>query len=200
MNRLAKSTIPVGFVAVALSLGIAMPAQAAPATSAAAAPAAAASAISSAKIQMSLLSGLTWASEHPDAAKSKSPMQLPIKGGKIGTKFGVGGGNWSSGHHTGVDFPVPTGTKILAAADGVVTKAGSDGPYGNAVTITHAGGLQTMYAHMSSIKAKVGDTVKAGDVIGLVGSTGNTTGPHLHFEVIKKGTQVDPERYLKPTK
>ncbi|MFZ1652588.1 MAG: M23 family metallopeptidase [Candidatus Nanopelagicales bacterium] len=83
-----------------------------------------------------------------------------------------------------------------ATENGVVVKAGFDGPYGNSIVIKHANGLKTRCGHLSKILIKKGEHVSAGQLIGRVGDTGNTTGPHLHFEVIKKGRPVDPEKYL----
>ncbi|MFE9792603.1 peptidoglycan DD-metalloendopeptidase family protein [Streptomyces goshikiensis] len=113
-----------------------------------------------------------------------------------GTGFGVAGGMWSSGHHTGLDFPASIGTLIRAVAAGQVTMATDGGPYGQHVMINHGGGLSSLYAHMSEILTTVGKTVSQGDVIGRVGATGNVTGPHLHLEARVNGRAVDPMTYL----
>ncbi len=99
--------------------------------------------------------------------------------------------------HAGLDFSAPTGTPIYATSDGVVQSAGfsTDG-YGNKVVINHGYGFQTLYAHMVRVKAKAGQSVKRGEVIGYVGSTGKSTGSHLHYEVIKRGAKVDPVYYF----
>ena len=99
--------------------------------------------------------------------------------------------------HAGLDFSAPTGTPIYATADGEVQIAGfnTDG-YGNKVVINHGYGFQTLYAHMVRVIANVGQSVKRGEVIGYVGSTGKSTGPHLHYEVIKRGAKVDPVYYF----
>jgi len=99
--------------------------------------------------------------------------------------------------HAGLDFAAPSGTPIYATADGVVQAAGfnTDG-YGNKVVINHGYGYQTLYGHMVRVKAKVGQRVKRGEVIGYIGSTGKSTGPHCHYEVIKRGTKVDPVYYF----
>jgi murein DD-endopeptidase MepM/ murein hydrolase activator NlpD len=95
--------------------------------------------------------------------------------------------------HAGLDFTAPIGTPIYAAADGVVKDAGfNTGGYGNRVVVNHGFGYETLYAHMVRIKARVGTKVKRGEVIGYVGSTGKSTGPHLHYEVHKNGIQLDP--------
>ncbi|MFC4601637.1 murein hydrolase activator EnvC family protein [Cohnella hongkongensis] len=99
--------------------------------------------------------------------------------------------------HAGIDMAAPKGTPIYAAETGVVIVAQSWSGYGNCVIIDHGGGLWTLYGHMSEILAKKGDTVKRGEKIGLVGSTGQSTGNHLHFEVRKNSEPVDPAPYLK---
>ena len=99
--------------------------------------------------------------------------------------------------HTGIDLAGPFGTPIVAAADGVVAAADvSTVGYGNHVIIAHAGGLLTLYGHLEAMLVKPGDVVKAGQPIGLLGSTGNSTGPHCHFEVRVNGTPVDPRPFL----
>ena len=98
--------------------------------------------------------------------------------------------------HRGLDFPGPRGAPIYAAARGTVTFVGQKGGYGNAVEISHGQGLLTRYGHMSRFEAKVGDRVEAGTVIGAIGSTGRSTGPHLHFEVRVNGTAVNPRTFL----
>ncbi|MHC3450757.1 peptidoglycan DD-metalloendopeptidase family protein [Streptomyces prasinus] len=113
-----------------------------------------------------------------------------------GTKFGVAGRMWSSGRHTGLDIPAATGTKIVAVDNGTVSAARSGGPYGNHLTISHGGGLASLYAHMSAMAAKAGEGVKRGQRIGSVGATGNVTGPHLHLEARLNGKSVDPMPYL----
>lgn len=98
--------------------------------------------------------------------------------------------------HQGIDIGAPNGTKIKAAADGTVSFSGWYGGYGNLVIITHDNGVQTYYGHCSKLYASVGDVVTAGDVIALVGSTGQSTGDHLHFEIRKNGSQINPQKYL----
>jgi len=99
--------------------------------------------------------------------------------------------------HTGTDFPAPTGTKIVAAGNGEVIMASWYGAYGNAIIVDHGGGYTTLYGHCSKLAVKVGDMVKAGDVVGYVGSTGWSTGPHLHFEVRINGESTDPMQFYK---
>ncbi len=99
-------------------------------------------------------------------------------------------------HHNGVDIVVPKGTPILASSGGVVTRSEYASVFGNVVVITHGNGLQTLYCHCSQRNVSVGDKVKQGDVIALVGSTGRSTAPHLHFSFILNGSYVNPEKYV----
>lgn len=96
-------------------------------------------------------------------------------------------------NHTGVDLPLPTGTPVYAAFDGRVRVSMYNRGYGNVVVVRHASGLETTYAHLSARKVEAGDFVSAGDVIGLGGSTGRSTGPHLHFETRYEGYAFDPQ-------
>jgi len=116
---------------------------------------------------------------------------------RLSSTYGETGPHWES-IHTGQDFSAPTGTKVRSVTAGMVTFADWDGPYGNKVEITHPDGNVTWYAHLSRIDVAVTDQVSTGQVIGLVGSTGNSTGPHLHFEVRPDGGDaVDPVAVLK---
>ena len=98
--------------------------------------------------------------------------------------------------HKGEDIPAPTGAAIVAAASGTVTTAGWVSGYGNYTVINHGGGVMTAYGHQSAIYVSVGQTVSAGQTIGAVGSTGNSTGPHLHFEVYVNGATQSPMSYF----
>ena len=99
--------------------------------------------------------------------------------------------------HAGLDFTAPVGTPIYATADGVVTDAGyNSGGYGNRVVISHGFGYETVYGHMYRVKARAGQKVKRGEVIGYVGSTGKSTGPHCHYEVHRSDNPVDPVYYF----
>jgi murein DD-endopeptidase MepM/ murein hydrolase activator NlpD len=124
--------------------------------------------------------------------------QAPMAKGtyRLTARFGQTGGHWSSGIHTGLDFAGPVGTPIHAAASGKVVSSGYQGAYGNQIIIDHGDGYQTTYNHLSGIGVSVGDKVSTGDQIGKRGSTGNSTGAHLHFEVTKDGKFVDPEGWL----
>ncbi|MFD9394380.1 peptidoglycan DD-metalloendopeptidase family protein [Streptomyces sp. NPDC060000] len=138
--------------------------------------------------------------------------QWPLKEGTytLGTKYHENGSMWSLGYHTGLDLVATSGTPIYAPADGKVVHAGPGGSYGNETEIQHADGVITLYAHQTSIKVSVGQTVKRGQQIGTVGATGNVTGPHLHWEVRMPGVDnpfvagqdagpgmVDPQEWMK---
>ncbi|WP_223162630.1 M23 family metallopeptidase [Nocardioides antri] len=116
---------------------------------------------------------------------------LPTRGYQLTATFGNAGSLWSS-DHTGLDFAAPEGTPLFAIGDGVVTEVGYDGAYGNKTVIRLEDGTELWYCHQSSQSVAVGQSVSAGDVIGAIGSTGNSTGPHLHLEVRRHGEPVDP--------
>ncbi|MEV6587479.1 transglycosylase family protein [Streptomyces acidicola] len=117
-----------------------------------------------------------------------------------GTPYRAAGSSWSKGYHTGLDFPVPTGTTVKSVAAGEIVSSGWGGSFGYQVVIRHSDGRYTQYAHLSAISVKSGQNVSAGQRIGRSGSTGNSTGPHLHFEVRTGpgfGSDVDPVAYLR---
>jgi len=127
-------------------------------------------------------------------------MGLPIAGGKITTAYGKKGKMWSKGYHTGVDFAVPQGTDIVAVADGKIENASWGKAYGTALVQKVEGGW-VIYAHLSKALAKPGDKVVAGQNIGKSGNTGNSSGPHLHFEMRDNirwsaGKDIDPAAIL----
>lgn len=123
-------------------------------------------------------------------------MRTPVDGARISSGFGkrrhpiLG----YSRMHQGIDFAASTGTPVLASASGRITRAGWGGGYGNIVMIDHGKGIVTRYAHLSKISARAGQKVNQGEVIGRVGSTGMSTGPHLHYEVWQNGKPVDPRQ------
>lgn len=119
---------------------------------------------------------------------------LPVTG-TISSRYGVSSRIRVS-THTGLDIATATGTPIKVVADGTVTLAQYTGSYGYLVKIDHGNGIETWYGHTSKMYVKEGQEVKAGDVIALVGSTGNSTGPHLHFEIRINGEHVNPQKYL----
>ncbi|MFD4262920.1 transglycosylase family protein [Streptomyces sp. NPDC058534] len=133
------------------------------------------------------------------AATTHSAVVAPVDGA-VGTPYHQSGSSWSKGYHTGVDFPVPTGTSIKSVAAGRVVSAGWGGSYGYQVVVRHSDGRYSQYAHLSAISVRDGQSVGAGQRIGRSGSTGNVTGPHLHFEVRTGpgfGSDVDPVAYLR---
>lgn len=115
--------------------------------------------------------------------------------GSITSRYGVSS-RIRSGAHTGLDIASKSGTPIKAIASGTVTNSSYSGAYGKLVKISHGNGVETWYAHCSKIYAKVGQKVSAGDIISAVGSTGNSTGPHLHLEIRINGNTVNPQKYL----
>ena len=134
---------------------------------------------------------------------TKSLMKTPINGARLSSGFGyrkhpILGYNKL---HKGVDFAAPSGTPIFAAGNGVVEFAGKNGAYGNYVRIRHDGTFKTAYAHMKSLKKGIYDgvRVKQGDIIGYVGTTGRSTGPHLHYEIIQNGEQMNPAKLKLPS-
>ncbi len=136
-------------------------------------------------------------------AVGKVPYAMPVTGGyRFTSGFGIrrdpkGGGRRM---HSGVDFAAPKGTAIYATADGVVVSAKRESGYGNAVRIRHAFGFETLYAHQSKLRVKPGQKVSRGEQIGDMGSTGRSTGVHLHYEVHLNGRPVNPMTYLEAAK
>jgi murein DD-endopeptidase MepM/ murein hydrolase activator NlpD len=126
------------------------------------------------------------------------PTSMPAAAGMMSSDFGYRSDPFTGGGamHSGLDFKGPLGTPIMAAADGVVTFAGWQGGYGNTIEITHANGLVTRYAHLSAITVSLGQKVDRGLQIGKMGSTGRSTGSHLHFEVRLNGSAVNPMKFL----
>ncbi|WP_395575951.1 peptidoglycan DD-metalloendopeptidase family protein [Streptomyces sp. BK79] len=134
------------------------------------------------------------------SAGTGSGFTSPVPGGSVGTPYHQTGSMWSSGYHTGTDFVVPTGTSLKAVGAGTVVSAGWGGAYGNQVVIQLADGHYAQYAHLSSLSVSAGQSVTAGQQVGLSGATGNVTGPHLHFEIRTTpdyGSDVDPIAYLR---
>ena len=124
----------------------------------------------------------------------------PVSNNRIGTRYGVSGPYWSSGYHTGVDFPVGSGTPVYAVGDGQVFDTGYNSAYGNFVEIYHGNNVYSFYAHASSVRVSKGQKVSKGQQIMLSGASGNVTGAHLHFEIRTPGygysSCVNPMPYL----
>jgi uncharacterized protein (TIGR02594 family) len=128
------------------------------------------------------------------ATGTSSGYTSPVDGARISSKFGyrIHPIKKTRRMHTGVDYAAPLGSPVKATADGTVVRAGVAGGYGNMVEIQHSDGTTSRYAHLHAFRTSVGRPVKQGQVVGLVGSTGQSTGPHLHFEIRKNGSPVDP--------
>ncbi|MEV0963931.1 M23 family metallopeptidase [Streptomyces sp. NPDC049910] len=145
------------------------------------------------------------AAEAKPAANAKAGTWVkPVSGYTLTASFNQGGAMWSH-KHSGQDFAVPVGTPVKAVSSGVVVKAGPNGggdgsAYGNAVVIKHANGKYSQYAHLSKINVDVGQTVNTGKLIALSGNTGNSSGPHLHFEIRTTpnyGSALNPANFLR---
>ncbi|MEV0372328.1 M23 family metallopeptidase [Streptomyces sp. NPDC050636] len=124
----------------------------------------------------------------------------PVAGSYVSTGYKTSGGLWSSGSHSGIDFHAASGTSVRSVAAGTVVEAGWGGAYGNNIVIKMNDGTYTQYGHLSSLGVSVGQTITPGQQIGLSGSTGNSTGPHLHFEARTGpdyGSDIDPIAYLR---
>jgi murein DD-endopeptidase MepM/ murein hydrolase activator NlpD len=131
------------------------------------------------------------------ALESATRCQIMLTGYHITATFGQGGNRWAH-NHTGLDFAAPIGTRVSTVMKGVVIFADWAGPYGRQVRVRHEDGTVTWYNHMSKFSVSVGETVYAGDQVGAVGMTGNTTGPHMHFEVHPGGGEaIDPDPWLR---
>jgi murein DD-endopeptidase MepM/ murein hydrolase activator NlpD len=129
----------------------------------------------------------------------KIMFQTPVRGHAVNSRFGMRrlGGAGRSRPHKGVDIAAPMGTDVLVAAEGEVIRTGYDAAgYGNFIEVRHPNGMTTLYAHLSRSDVSTGSRLSAGERIGLIGSTGYSTGPHLHFEVRRDGVQVNPTRIL----
>lgn len=134
------------------------------------------------------------------AEEAAYPDGLPVVGKvELSSRFGLRGNPFGGGGyeiHEGLDFVGEQGDIIAATADGKVTLAGHNGGYGISVTIDHGYGYETVYAHMSEMRVSVGDTIKRGQIIGYIGSTGRSSGPHLHYSIYKDKVAIDPEKVM----
>lgn len=129
-----------------------------------------------------------------DMLPNSSPIDAAFNSSSYGWR--IDPFNGQKAFHEGLDFTANTGTPIRAAADGIVVEAGVSGGYGSMVKIEHGAGLETRYAHASKLLVKVGDRVVKGQIVAQVGSTGRSTGPHLHYEIRLNGNALDPRNYL----
>lgn len=128
------------------------------------------------------------------SATGRAPAGLPLASTRITSHFGarVNPVTGLFQRHAGVDLAAPAGAPVLATGDGVVSFAGPAGNYGLLVALDHGNGIQTRYAHLSRLGVQRGQTVTSGEILGLVGSTGRSTGPHLHYEVRTQGRAINP--------
>jgi murein DD-endopeptidase MepM/ murein hydrolase activator NlpD len=126
------------------------------------------------------------------------PSRMPLEGASLTSGFGMRSHPVLGGRrrHTGIDLAAPTGTPVYATADGIVSRADWYSSYGLYISVEHGASMQTRYAHLSRLAVAAGDSVKKGDLIGYVGSTGRSTGPHLHYEVRVEGLAVNPIPYM----
>lgn len=126
------------------------------------------------------------------------PSRMPLEGAALTSSFGMRTHPVLGGRrqHTGIDLAAPSGTPVYATADGVVSRADWYSSYGLYISLEHGASMQTRYAHLSRLAVASGDSVKKGDLIGYVGSTGRSTGPHLHYEVRVEGLAVNPIPYM----
>jgi murein DD-endopeptidase MepM/ murein hydrolase activator NlpD len=134
-------------------------------------------------------------------ARVSVPSRMPVEGFTLTSGYGMRNHPVLGGrrNHNGVDLAAPTGTPVYATADGLVSRAEYFGSYGNYIQIEHGGELETRYAHLSDYVVAAGEQVRKGQLIGFVGSTGRSTGPHLHYEVRVAGDAVDPRPYMVDT-
>jgi len=149
----------------------------------------------------SLLTQQAFAMPEPLEPEPQAPQpqhwRLPLDGGRVSSFFGAVRGRRA---HGGIDFSVPSGTPVMATSDGTVVASTNaykgDRKYGNVVVIEHEDGLRSLYAHLNKRNVNVGETVTAGELIGLSGSTGHSTGPHLHLEAFRNEARIDPNDLL----
>jgi murein DD-endopeptidase MepM/ murein hydrolase activator NlpD len=133
-----------------------------------------------------------------ELARQIVPGGRPVESGYISSLYGQRtdpfDGNQAT--HRGIDFAGAAGSQVLAVADGIVSHTGLDGGYGRMIEVTHGDGYVTRYAHNAKVLVKPGQTVKRGDAIALMGSTGRSTGPHVHFEVLRNGKPMNPLSFV----
>lgn len=125
------------------------------------------------------------------------PLRWPVRG-RVSSEFGRRPSPWGGAleHHRGLDIGTPAGTPILSPAAGRVVVAGWGGDFGRHVVVDHGGGVRSLYGHLGKVSVRAGQAVEAGDVLGVAGSSGRSTGPHLHYEVHVNGMAVDPRAFL----
>ncbi|MET9377592.1 M23 family metallopeptidase [Streptomyces sp. NPDC002992] len=199
-----KATIATAATGASAAVAAQADAQALAATKAAAAKQAAAKAAAAKQAAAKKAAAAKAAKAAPVAAKKNPAWVKPVGGYTLTASYNQGGAMWAS-KHSGQDFAVPVGTPVKAAGAGTVVKAGpnggGDGPaYGNAIVVKHANGKYSQYAHLSKINVHLGQKVAAGQKIAASGNTGNSSGPHLHFEIRTTpnyGSSLNPAAFLR---
>jgi murein DD-endopeptidase MepM/ murein hydrolase activator NlpD len=133
-----------------------------------------------------------------DSITSAIPQGRPIAGGWLSSSYGyrIDPFNGKKTFHSGIDFAAKEGTNVIAVADGIVSFIGERRGYGELIELDHGNGYVTRYAHNEKIIVKTGDRIKKGEAVALLGSTGRSTGPHVHFEVLREGTKIDPYKFV----
>jgi murein DD-endopeptidase MepM/ murein hydrolase activator NlpD len=136
--------------------------------------------------------------ENEREVRMSTPSIRPLRSGFLSSRYGrrMDPFRGEIVHHPGIDYRARTGTPVMATADGAVRMAGRNGGYGLMIELNHGNGFKTRYAHLSKILVERGRKVKRGEVIGLVGNTGHSTGSHLHYEVLHRGVHRDPLQYV----
>lgn len=153
------------------------------------------------ELNKTLDSAIKPALEAAIAQEAAYPDGQPVTGTvEVSSEFGIrsnpfGGSGYEV--HGGIDFVGKQGDIIAATGDGVVVKSGENGGYGISVTLNHGNGYETLYAHMSKTRVHVGDRIKRGQIIGYIGSTGRSSGPHLHYSLYQDGVAIDPRKVMK---
>lgn len=194
--RSRPAAVGAGVAMLMLASAIIVPAAGAPVATSAAMPPMASGVAAAVAQSSAVASTAAQAQAAAEEARLAVLTHYPCDGASITARFGQRGG-WSSGYHTGTDFAAGTGTPVKAAMAGTVIFTGYNGAYGNQVQVEHADGTTTTYNHLSAITARRGQEVSGGSLLGKVGSTGRTSGPHLHFEVISPdGSFRDPIAWL----
>ncbi len=152
------------------------------------------------ELQLKSYSDILGILEKEKKVRDSTPSIRPMKGGFLSSRFGRRMNPFTGriARHVGVDYRARTGTPVMSTADGVVTMAKKKGSFGLVIEVNHGNGFKTRYAHLSKILVKRGKRVKRGEIIGLVGNSGRSTGSHLHYEVIFRKVHRDPLHYVIP--
>ena len=153
------------------------------------------------KLQLESYDDIIAILEQEKNIRDSTPSIRPLKGGYLSSRFGRRMDPFTGriSMHTGVDYRARTGSPVMATADGVVTMAKKNGSFGLMIEINHGNGFKTRYAHLSKMLVRRGSKIKRGEIIGLVGNTGRSTGSHLHYEVMFKKARRDPLHYVIPS-